>query len=80
MRATECASSDPTLRMPRTKTAAEGKSSAVVAPTDGGKDEGMPARANDPTNKVRQLQRRLFRAAKQSGTRRFHALYENDHR
>jgi RNA-directed DNA polymerase len=64
------------LRMSRTKTAAEGKSPAVIAPTDGGKDEGMPARANDPTDKVRQLQRRLFRAAKQSRTRRFHALYD----
>lgn len=64
------------LRMSRAKTAAEGKSPAVIVPTDGGKDEGMPARANDPTDKVRQLQRRLSRAAKQSRTRRFHALYD----
>jgi len=68
------------LKMSRTKTAAEGKSPAVVVPTDGGKDEGMPARANDPTDKVRQLQRRLFRVAKRSRTRRFHALYDRIYR
>jgi group II intron reverse transcriptase/maturase len=62
--------------MSRTKTAAEGKSPAVFVPTDGGKREGMPARANDPTDKVQRLQRRLFRVAKQSRTRRFHALYD----
>jgi len=36
----------------------------------------MPARANDPTDKVRQLQRRLYVSAKRSRTRRFHALYD----
>ena len=35
----------------------------------------MPS-ANDPTDKVRELQRALYRAAKQSGERRFHALYD----
>ncbi len=64
------------LRMSRTETAAEGKSPAVIVPTDGGKREGMPTRANDPTDKVRQLQRRLFKVAKRSRTRRFHALYD----
>jgi RNA-directed DNA polymerase len=36
----------------------------------------MPARANHPAVKVRQLQRRLYVAAKDSGTRRFHALFD----
>jgi len=42
----------------------------------GGKGEGMTARSNDPIDKVRQLQRRLYMAAKQSRGRRFHALYD----
>ncbi len=32
--------------------------------------------ANDPTDKVRELQRKLFTAAKRNRKRRFHALYE----
>lgn len=36
----------------------------------------MAARPNTPEDKVRELQRRLFRAAKKSGQRRFHALYD----
>jgi group II intron reverse transcriptase/maturase len=36
----------------------------------------MAARPNTPIEKVRQLQRRLFIAAKRSPTRRFHALYD----
>jgi RNA-directed DNA polymerase len=36
----------------------------------------MPERANDPVDKVRQLQRGLFVAAKRSPQRRFHALYD----
>jgi RNA-directed DNA polymerase len=48
------------LTMPRVRTAAEGKGPALVAPADGGKREGMPARANDPADEVRQLQRRLY--------------------
>jgi len=36
----------------------------------------MPARANNPTDKVRQLQCRLYVSAKRSRTRRFHALYD----
>jgi RNA-directed DNA polymerase len=50
---------------------------------DGGKREGMPgiARANNlhrlpPVDKVRQLQRQLWMAAKRSPERRFHALYD----
>jgi len=36
----------------------------------------VAARPNNPIGKVRQLQRRLFVAAKRSPTRRFHALYD----
>ena len=50
---------------------------------EGGKREGMPgvAQANDlhrlpPVDKVRQLQRQLWVAAKRSPERRFHALYD----
>lgn len=32
--------------------------------------------ANDPIDKARELQRALYRAAKRSATRRFHALYD----
>jgi RNA-directed DNA polymerase len=41
-----------------------------------GKREGMVARPNHPVDKVRELQRRLFIAAKRSRERRFHALYD----
>ena len=44
-----------------------------------GKREGMPGKANDPKEKVRELQRRLWVSAKQSRTRRFHALYDQIH-
>ena len=47
---------------------------------DGGKCEGMPETANIPMDKVRQLQRKLYVCAKQSGTRRFHALYDRIYR
>jgi RNA-directed DNA polymerase len=40
----------------------------------------MPVRANTPKDKVRELQRRLWTCAKQSRTRRFHALYDRIHR
>ncbi len=40
----------------------------------------MPVRANSPTSKVRELQRRLWTCAKRSKTRRFHALYDRIHR
>jgi group II intron reverse transcriptase/maturase len=36
----------------------------------------MTGRSNDPIDKVRQLQRRLYVAAKRSVGRRFHALYD----
>jgi RNA-directed DNA polymerase len=40
----------------------------------------MPATANHPIEKVRQLQRKLWACAKQSRTRRFHALYDRIYR
>jgi RNA-directed DNA polymerase len=40
----------------------------------------MPATANTPNEKVRELQRKLYVCAKQSRTRRFHALYDRIHR
>jgi RNA-directed DNA polymerase len=46
----------------------------------GGKCEGMPETANTPSEKVRQLQRKLYVCAKQSRTRRFHALYDRIYR
>lgn len=36
----------------------------------------MTARSNNPVDKVRQLQRTLYVAAKRSRKRRFHALYD----
>ena len=46
----------------------------------GGKREGMPETAKTPNEKVRQLQRKLWVCAKQSKTRRFHALYDRIYR
>ena len=40
----------------------------------------MVARPNNPIDKVRELQRRLYGCAKQSKTRRFHALYDRIYR
>jgi RNA-directed DNA polymerase len=40
----------------------------------------MPTTANNPVDKVRQLQRKLYVCAKQSRTRRFHALYDRIYR
>ncbi len=37
-------------------------------------------RPNIPNEKVRELQRQLYVCAKQSKTRRFHALYDRIHR
>jgi len=42
----------------------------------GGKREGMVARPNNPEEKVRELQRRLWTCAKRSRSCRFHALYD----
>lgn len=40
----------------------------------------MPTTANSAEDRTRQLQRALYRAAKRSATRRFHALYDKVHR
>jgi len=56
--------------------AVEGRTPASVVRADAGKREGMAARPNDPEDKVRELQRTLWRCAKRSKTRRFHALYD----
>jgi retron-type reverse transcriptase len=40
----------------------------------------MSAMTNNPIEKVRKLQRRLWVCAKSSKTRRFHALYDRIHR
>lgn len=40
----------------------------------------MPEAANTPSEKVRQLQRKLYVCAKRSRTRRFHALYDRIYR
>jgi len=46
----------------------------LVAAARGGKCEGMPVTANNPTEKVRELQRSLYMSAKRSKGRSFHAL------
>jgi len=48
----------------------------LVTRAHGGKREGMAARPNNPTEKARELQRTLFRAAKRQPRRRFHALFD----
>ncbi len=49
----------------------------MVTRAQPGKREGMAEkRPNDPIDKVRELQRTLYGCAKQSRTRRFHALYD----
>ena len=54
----------------------EGRAPALVGREDAGKCEGMAARPNNPEEKVRELQRTLWRCAKRSESRRFHALYD----
>jgi len=64
----------------RTRTSPEGRDPTLVAPCVEGKREGMAERPNNPAGKtgekVRELQRGLFMAAKRSPGRRFHALYD----
>src|SRR5436190_10400758 len=62
--------------MPVAKTPVEGRDPALVARVAGGKCEGMAARPNHPTDKVRELQHALFHAAKRDPGRRFHALFD----
>jgi RNA-directed DNA polymerase len=52
----------------------------LIARAPGGKREGMSVSSNDPVDKVRELQRTLWRAAKQHRGRRFHALYDRIYR
>ena len=59
-----------------TRRPAEGRGPALVVLAQGGKREGMVARPNNPIDKVRELQRKLYIAAKCNRTRRFHALYD----
>ena len=67
---------------------APGKGPDFGHAVDAGKREGMPGTAPDnypggnhlPSAKVRQLQNRLWAAAKQSKGRRFHALYDRIYR
>lgn len=56
--------------------ALEGSTPALVGRVDAGKCEGMTERSNNPQEKVRELQRTLWRCAKRSRSRRFHALYD----
>ena len=65
------------------KTRVEGRAPASVTQSVAGKREGMSAqrtRSNNPYEKVRKLQRRLWACAKRSRTRRFHALYDRIYR
>lgn len=65
--------------MRETKTRAEGRGLALTMAASGAACEGMVGQAvrpNHPTEKVRELQRSLFRAAKKNRKRRFHALYD----
>jgi len=48
----------------------------LVMLVPGGKREGMVARPKYPLDKVRELQRKLYIAAKRNRERRFHALYD----
>src|SRR5207245_2933297 len=58
----------------------EGRAPTLVMRSHGGKREGMSASSNHPGCKVRELQRTLWRAAKRSRERRFHALYDRIYR
>ena len=62
------------------ETRSEGRDPALVTLVSGGKREGMTERSNHPIDKVRELQRKLYVAAKRSRDRRFHALYDRIYR
>ncbi len=74
--------------MPVEQNAGGGKDPCDGHAARGGKREGMPGdrpRSNHPVGrssdvKVRELQRRLWAAAKRAPGRRFHALYDRIHR
>jgi len=48
--------------------------------SNGGKHKGMSETTNNPKDKVRELQRKLWISAKASKARRFHALYDRIYR
>ena len=54
----------------------EGRNPALVRRKEEVSVRAWPKRPNHPEEKVRELQRTLYRCAKQSKTRRFHALYD----
>lgn len=60
--------------------AVEGRTPASVTRSGAGTCEGMAEEANNPKSKVQQLQGTLWRCAKQSKTRRFHALMDRIYR
>jgi RNA-directed DNA polymerase len=73
--------------MVATNNAAGGKGPCGGRAGGGGKHEGMAGqsgpnhpRGPEPADKVRQLRRRLYVAAKRSPGRRFHALFDRVHR
>jgi RNA-directed DNA polymerase len=73
--------------MAATNNAAGGKGPWGGRAGEGGKREGVAGkpgpkypRGPEPADKVRQLRRRLYVAAKRSPGRRFHALYDRIHR
>ncbi len=73
--------------MVATNNAAGGKGPCGGRVGEGGKREGMAGKPGSksprgpvPTDKVRQLRRRLYVAAKRSPGRRFHALFDRIHR
>lgn len=72
------------LKMGTTNNVSGGKVPCGESAGRGGKREGMSGRGagptspagNQPVDKVRQLQRRLWKVAKRQPERRFHALYD----
>jgi RNA-directed DNA polymerase len=60
--------------------AVEGRASASVTPSSKDVRGHGSEEPNNPIDKVRQLQRRLYVAAKRDRTRRFHALYDRIYR
>ncbi len=60
--------------------AVEGRVPASVKPSSEDARGRGSKEPNHPIDKVRQLQRRLYEAAKRSSTRRFHALYDRIYR
>src|SRR4029453_8059981 len=61
-------------------TCGDGKGPCFVRACRSGKGRCMAARPNNTLDKTRELQRTLYRAAKRSPGRRFHALYDRVHR